>query len=138
MLQARSLCSSARKKSDDLATATVPAGTTFPAVSREPCDLLCVLRGSLLCRPAELGSVDPHAVQNDREFPRDGDLGLAEAVFAWWLGSPSLQPDHFGTRVSSTPAASNKYMRSMASPHFEIRPDQSISPEAWRRVVNPI
>jgi hypothetical protein len=29
-------------------------------------------------------------------------------------------------------------MRSMASPHFEIRPDQSISPEAWRRVVNPI
>jgi hypothetical protein len=34
--------------------------------------------------------------------------------------------------------ASNRYMRSMASPHFEIRPDQSISPEAWRRVVNPI
>jgi hypothetical protein len=32
--------SDARKKSDDLTTATVPAGTTFPAVSREPCDLL--------------------------------------------------------------------------------------------------
>src|SRR6185295_2369111 len=32
--------SDARKKSDDLATATVPAGTTFPAASREPCDLL--------------------------------------------------------------------------------------------------
>jgi hypothetical protein len=32
------------------------AGTTFPAVSREPCDLLCVLRGSLLRRPVELGS----------------------------------------------------------------------------------
>ena len=30
----------ARKKSGDLATATVPAGTTFPAVSRDPCDLL--------------------------------------------------------------------------------------------------
>ena len=30
----------ARKKSDDLTTATVPAGTTFPAVSRDPCDLL--------------------------------------------------------------------------------------------------
>src|SRR5262249_60917587 len=38
--------------------------------------------------------------------------------------------DHFGTRVSSTLAASNRYMRSMASPHFEIRPDQSTSPEA--------
>src|ERR1700730_998886 len=49
----------------------------------------------------------------------------------------ALSADHFGTRVSSTPAASNKYMRSMASPHFEIRPDQSTSPEAWRRVVNP-
>jgi hypothetical protein len=32
--------SDARKKSDDLTTATVPAGTTFPAVPREPCDLL--------------------------------------------------------------------------------------------------
>src|SRR5215831_2698934 len=26
----------------------------------------------------------------------------------------------------------------MASPHFEMRPVQSISPEAWRRVVNPL
>jgi hypothetical protein len=32
--------SDARKKSDGLTTATVPAGTTFPAVSRDPCDLL--------------------------------------------------------------------------------------------------
>ena len=27
---------------------------------------------------------------------------------------------------------------SASQPHFEILPDQSISPEAWRRVVNPI
>src|ERR1700745_2905143 len=68
----------------------------------------------------------------------------ATATFA--LRSPlrlaSLIPqafsaDHLGTRVSSTPAASNKYLRSIASPHFEIRPDQSTSPEAWRRDVNP-
>src|ERR1700676_1634840 len=32
--------SDARKEADDLPTATVPAGTTFPAVSRELCDLL--------------------------------------------------------------------------------------------------
>jgi malonyl-CoA decarboxylase len=32
---------------------------------------------------------------------------------------------------------SNRYVRSMASPHFEIRPVQSTSPEEWRRVVNP-
>jgi hypothetical protein len=30
----------ARKESNDLTTATVPAGTTFPAVLREPRDLL--------------------------------------------------------------------------------------------------
>jgi hypothetical protein len=76
-------------------------------------------------------------VQNDRKLSRDGNLGLAEAVSLGELGAQAFSPDHFGTRVSSTPAASNKYMRSMASPHFEIRPDQSISPEAWRRVVNP-
>ena len=40
MLKARSLCSNARKESDDLTTATVPAGTTFPAVSRDPCGRL--------------------------------------------------------------------------------------------------
>src|SRR5215475_4072432 len=49
----------------------------------------------------------------------------------------AFSADHFGTRVTNTPAASNKYIRSMASPHFEIRPDQSTSPEACRRVVNP-
>src|ERR1700693_4738125 len=38
------------------------------------------------------------------------------------LAPQAFSPDHFGTRVSSTPAASNRYMRSMASPHFEIRP----------------
>src|SRR5581483_5603419 len=84
--------SDARKKSDDLTTATVPAGTTFPAVSREARDLLCVLRGSLLRRPVDLGSVDPHAVQNDCKLPRDGNFGLAQPVSLGELGSPSLQP----------------------------------------------
>jgi hypothetical protein len=39
-LKARSSFSSARQASSDLTTATVPAGTSFPAVSREACDLL--------------------------------------------------------------------------------------------------
>jgi hypothetical protein len=56
---------------------------------------LCVLRGSLFRRPVELGSIDPHAVQYDRELARDGDLGLAEAVSLGELGSPSLQPRPF-------------------------------------------
>jgi hypothetical protein len=40
MLQAQSLRLRARKKSGDLTTAIVPAGTSFPAVLREPFDLV--------------------------------------------------------------------------------------------------
>ena len=83
--------SSARQASSDLTTAIVPAGTSFPAVSREPCDLLMVLRGGLLCRPVELGPIDPHAMQNDREFSRDSDLGLAEPTALSEPHPPSLQ-----------------------------------------------
>ena len=32
------------------------------------------------------------AVQNDRELPRDGNLGLARAIALGELGSPNLQP----------------------------------------------
>jgi hypothetical protein len=84
--------SSARQASNDLTTATVSAGTSFPAVSREPCDLLlCALRGSLLRRPVELSPVDPHTVQNDRELTRDSDLGLAEPIALGKPHPPSLQ-----------------------------------------------
>src|SRR5215469_3956293 len=53
----------AGKKSGDLTTAIVPAGTSFSAVLREPLiSLLLVTRQP----PVELGSVDPHSVQNDQ------------------------------------------------------------------------
>jgi hypothetical protein len=74
MLQARSLRSRARKKSDDLTTAIVLAGTSFPALAGT--ENLCSLRGSLLLlRPTKIGSVDPHAMQDDRDLARQGDLG---------------------------------------------------------------
>jgi hypothetical protein len=38
----------------------------------------CSLRGNLLLRAVELGSVHPHAMQNDRQLARDGDCGLSE------------------------------------------------------------
>ena len=47
-------------------------------------------------------------MQNDRELTRDCNLGLAEPVA---FGEPNPQAftvDHLGTRVSRTPAASNK------------------------------
>ena len=81
MLKARSLCSNAREESDDLTTATVPAGTTFPPCRGNPVVSLCALRGNHLRRPIELGSV-----------ARDGNLGLAKPIALGELGSPSLQP----------------------------------------------
>jgi hypothetical protein len=87
--------SSARQASSDLTTATVPAGTSFPAVSREPCDLLCALRGGLLRRPVELSPIDPHAVQNDRELASDSDLGLAKPIALGKPHPPRLQRGPF-------------------------------------------
>jgi hypothetical protein len=126
-----------RKKSGDATTATVLAGTSFSAVSRESCGPFCSLRGSLLLGPVELSSVDPHSVQNDGELACNGDLGLAKPVA---LGEP--HPQRLQCRPSRDAGQQyagrfEQYMRSMASPHFEMRPDQSTSPEAWRRVVNP-
>jgi hypothetical protein len=82
--------SGARKKSDDLTTATVPAGTSFPAKSRGSCGLLCLLRGDLLFRPVELGPVDPHPMQNNGELARNGDLCFAEPVALGEPHPPSL------------------------------------------------
>jgi hypothetical protein len=50
----------------------------------------CSLRGNLLLRPVELGSVDPHAVQNDRQLARDGDCGLSEPIALGEPHAPSL------------------------------------------------
>src|SRR6478752_4953119 len=70
--------SDARTKSVELTTAIVPAGTSFPAIWQELSILL--LSSNLLLRPVELGPVDPHAMQNDRELTSDRYLGLAEPV----------------------------------------------------------
>src|SRR6516165_6464710 len=90
MLKARSLCLRARKESDDLTTATVPAGTSLPAVAGPKISLRS-LNSNLLVRPVELGPVDPHAVKDDCELARDGNLGLAQPVAFGEPGAPSLQ-----------------------------------------------
>ena len=51
------------------------------------------LGSNLLFRPVELGSIDPHAMQNDRELTRDCNLGLAEPVA---LGEPYPPSLHSG------------------------------------------
>src|SRR6201999_2730922 len=132
MLQSRS---SSRTRAKNLSNSPSPSsrlGRLFPPFGRNS---VVASLGSNLLRPVELGSIDPHAMQNDRELTRDCNLGLAEPVA---LGEPCPQAftaDHFGTRVSRTPAASNRSLRSIASPNFEMRPVQSTSPEAWRLLV---
>ena len=93
-MQSRSPFQTRAKKSVELTIAIVPAGTSVPAVGRN----------SVM---PSLGS-NPHAMQNDGELTCDRNLGLAEPVA---LGEPCPQAftaDHFGTRVSRTPAASNR------------------------------
>ena len=75
--------SDARKKSVELTIAIVPAGTSFLPFGRN--SLMPSLGSNLLLRPAEFGSVDPHAMQNDCELARDRNLGLAEPAA---LGEP--------------------------------------------------
>src|SRR6185312_3516485 len=82
--------SRARKKSHDLTTAIVLAGTSFPASAGT--ENLCSLRGSLLVRPSKIGSVDPHAMEDDSELTGDGDhLGLAKPISLGKPHAPSLE-----------------------------------------------
>ena len=83
--------SDARTKSVELTIAIVPAGTSVPAVWQELG--MPSLGSNLLLRPVELGSVDPHAMQNDRKLTRDRNLGLAEPVS---LGEPYPPSLHGG------------------------------------------
>src|SRR3954465_185331 len=49
----------------------------------------------------------------------------------------ALSHDHLMVRVIMTWAASNSSLRIIASPHFEMPPIRSISPDWWRRGVKP-
>src|ERR1700760_3797597 len=61
------------------------------------------LGSNLLLRPVKLGSVDPHAMQNDRELARDRDLGLAEPAALGEPYPPSLHGGPFGDAGQQNP-----------------------------------
>src|ERR1700687_2146522 len=105
MLQSRSAFRTLAKNRTNSPSPSSRQGRLFPPFGR--ISVFYALGSNLLLRPVKLGSVDPHAMQNDRELARDRNLGLAEPVA---LGEPYPQAtaDHFGTRVSRTPAASNR------------------------------
>src|SRR5678816_1648822 len=68
-------------------------GRRFPPFGR--ISVFSLLRSNLLLRPVELGPVDPHAMQNDRELTSDRYLGLAKPVALGELCPPSLHGGPF-------------------------------------------
>ena len=62
------------KRGDEMPAPSSRQGRLFPPFGR--ISVLSSL-GSNLLRPVEFGSIDPHAMQNDRELTRDRNLGLA-------------------------------------------------------------
>src|SRR5580700_2525060 len=90
MLQSRS---SSRTRAKNLSNSPSPSsrlGRLFPPFGRNS---VVASLGSNLLRPVELGSIDPHAMQNDRELTRDCYFGLAEPVA---LGEPNPPSLHGG------------------------------------------
>src|SRR5208282_1945972 len=89
MLQSRSPFQTHAKNLSNSPSPSSWLGRLFLPFGRNSVPLL----GSNLLRPVELGSVDPHAMQNDGELARDGDLCLAEPVA---LGEPNPPSLHGG------------------------------------------
>src|SRR3954465_8489465 len=93
MLQSRSAF---RTRAQNLSNSPSPSsrlGRLFPPFGRN--SVMSSLGSNLLLRPVELGSIDPHAMQNDRELTRDCNLCLAEPVSLCEPNLPSLHGGPF-------------------------------------------
>src|SRR6478736_819798 len=128
MLQSRSPFRTLAQNRSNSPSPSSRQGRRFPPFGR--ISVFSLLSSNLLLRPVELGPVDPHAMQNDRELTSDRYLGLAEPVALGEL-CPSLHGRHFGTRVSRTPRL--QIDNFVASRRRTSRCDLSMtSPDAWR------
>jgi len=86
MLQSRSPFRTHAKNLSNSPSPSSRLGRLFLPFGRN--SVMPSLGSNLLLRPVELGSVDPHAMQNDRKLTRDRNLGLAQPVA---LGEPYPQ-----------------------------------------------
>src|SRR5207249_5017933 len=91
MLQSRSAFRALAKNRTNSPSPSSRQGRLFQPFSR--ISVFYLLGSNLLLRPVELGSVDPHAMQNDCELTRD--LGLAEPVALDKLHPPGLHGGPF-------------------------------------------
>src|SRR5215510_7335545 len=107
MMQAQSLRLRARKKSGDVTTAIVPAGTCFPAVLREPFDLV-IARYAATSFDDQVNSVPSTHIRcrMTASFRATATLALRNPHRFASRMPQALSVDHFATRVSSTLAAS--------------------------------
>src|ERR1700722_14603982 len=91
MLQSRSAFRTRAKNLSNLPSPSSRLGRLFPPFGRN--SVMLSLGSNLLRRPVELGSINPHAMQNDRKFTCDCNLCLAEPVA---LGEPNPPSLHGG------------------------------------------
>src|SRR6266576_3874602 len=91
MLQSRSPFRTRAKNLSNSPSPSSRLGRLFLPFGRN--SVMPSLGSNFLLRPVELGPVDPHAMQNDRELTRDCNLGLAEPVA---LGEPYPPSLHGG------------------------------------------
>src|SRR5580704_13539069 len=93
MLQSRSPFRTRAKNLSNSPSPSSRLGRLFPPFGRS--SVMPSLGSNLLLRPVELGSIDPHAMQNDRELTRDRNLGLAKPVALGELHPPGLHGGPF-------------------------------------------
>src|SRR5580704_14389658 len=93
MLQSRSPFQTRAQNRSNSPSPSSRLGRLFPPFGRN--SVMPSLGSNLLLRPIELGSIDPHAMQNDRELACDRNLGLAEPVTLGEPYSPSLHGGPF-------------------------------------------
>src|ERR1700674_2796786 len=83
MWKARSAFRTLAKNRSNSPSPSSRQGRLYPPIGR--ISVFSSLGSNFLLRPVEFGSVDPHAMQNDRKLTRDRNLGLAKPVA---LGEP--------------------------------------------------
>src|ERR1700689_1134043 len=91
MLQSRSPFRTRAKNLSNSPSPSSRLGRLFLPFGRN--SVIPSLGSNLPRRPVELGSINPHAMQNDGELTGDRDLGLAESIA---LGEPYPPSLHGG------------------------------------------
>src|SRR3974390_466024 len=101
MLKSRSSSRALAKNRTNLPSPSSRQGRLFLPFGR--ISVFFLLSSNLLLRPVELGSIDPHAMQNNRELTRDCNLALAESVALGKPYSPSLHGGPFRDACPQNP-----------------------------------